>query len=244
MPAFRFALARRPSPTPRPTTPPSPRRSTRCADERRADARRRRAGAGAPGARGGASCATCATARTPTSRRRGTPSAPARAWAPRPSCRARSCPTPTCSTSTPRPASSLEFDEPAAAVIKHTNPCGVATGSRAADAYVARARGRPAVGVRRHRRAQPAARRRDGAGADVDLHRGGDCAGGRRRGACRSGREGEPARGDRGTAAFRRPARRPAREVRSMLGGVLVQAPRSRAPRRTAVAGTTAVEGA
>src|SRR5262245_49410199 len=30
----------------------------------------------------------------------------------------------------------LEFDEPAAAVIKHTNPSGVATGSSAADAYV------------------------------------------------------------------------------------------------------------
>ncbi len=30
----------------------------------------------------------------------------------------------------------LEFDEPAAAVIKHTNPCGAATGSSAADAYV------------------------------------------------------------------------------------------------------------
>jgi phosphoribosylaminoimidazolecarboxamide formyltransferase/IMP cyclohydrolase len=30
----------------------------------------------------------------------------------------------------------LEFDEPAAAVIKHTNPCGAATGSGAADAYV------------------------------------------------------------------------------------------------------------
>jgi phosphoribosylaminoimidazolecarboxamide formyltransferase / IMP cyclohydrolase len=30
----------------------------------------------------------------------------------------------------------LEFDEPAAVVIKHTNPCGVATGSSAADAYV------------------------------------------------------------------------------------------------------------
>jgi phosphoribosylaminoimidazolecarboxamide formyltransferase / IMP cyclohydrolase len=32
-----------------------------------------------------------------------------------------------------------EFDEPAAAVIKHTNPCGAATGASAADAY-ARAR--------------------------------------------------------------------------------------------------------
>src|SRR4029079_4393762 len=30
----------------------------------------------------------------------------------------------------------LEFTEPAAAVIKHTNPCGVATGSTIADAYV------------------------------------------------------------------------------------------------------------
>jgi phosphoribosylaminoimidazolecarboxamide formyltransferase/IMP cyclohydrolase len=30
----------------------------------------------------------------------------------------------------------LEFDEPAAAVIKHTNPCGVATGATIAHAYV------------------------------------------------------------------------------------------------------------
>jgi phosphoribosylaminoimidazolecarboxamide formyltransferase/IMP cyclohydrolase len=30
----------------------------------------------------------------------------------------------------------LEFDEPAAAVIKHTNPCGAATGRNIADAYV------------------------------------------------------------------------------------------------------------
>jgi phosphoribosylaminoimidazolecarboxamide formyltransferase / IMP cyclohydrolase len=30
----------------------------------------------------------------------------------------------------------LEFDEPAAVVIKHTNPCGAATGDAAADAYV------------------------------------------------------------------------------------------------------------
>jgi phosphoribosylaminoimidazolecarboxamide formyltransferase/IMP cyclohydrolase len=30
----------------------------------------------------------------------------------------------------------LEFDEPAAVVVKHTNPCGVATGVDAADAYV------------------------------------------------------------------------------------------------------------
>src|SRR5258708_2929909 len=30
----------------------------------------------------------------------------------------------------------LEFDEPAAAVIKHTNPCGAAIGTSALDAYV------------------------------------------------------------------------------------------------------------
>ena len=30
----------------------------------------------------------------------------------------------------------LEFDEPAAAVIKHTNPCGAATGTAIAEAYV------------------------------------------------------------------------------------------------------------
>ena len=30
----------------------------------------------------------------------------------------------------------LEFEEPAAVVIKHTNPCGAATGASAADAYV------------------------------------------------------------------------------------------------------------
>ncbi|MBI4885555.1 MAG: bifunctional phosphoribosylaminoimidazolecarboxamide formyltransferase/IMP cyclohydrolase [Acidobacteria bacterium] len=30
----------------------------------------------------------------------------------------------------------MEFDEPAAVVIKHTNPCGAATGAGAADAYV------------------------------------------------------------------------------------------------------------
>ena len=30
----------------------------------------------------------------------------------------------------------LEFDEPAAVVVKHTNPCGAAIGNSAADAYV------------------------------------------------------------------------------------------------------------
>jgi phosphoribosylaminoimidazolecarboxamide formyltransferase/IMP cyclohydrolase len=38
----------------------------------------------------------------------------------------------------------IEFDEPAAVVVKHTNPCGVATGDTAGDAYV-RAREADAV---------------------------------------------------------------------------------------------------
>ena len=48
----------------------------------------------------------------------------------------------------------LEFTEPAAVVIKHTNPCGVATGATIAEAYVRGARSRSALGVRRHRRAE------------------------------------------------------------------------------------------
>ena len=71
----------------------------------------------------------------------------------------------------------LEFDEPAAAVIKHTNPCGVATGASAADAYVRAREADPPCGFRRHRRAEPADRRRGGGSHHVDLHRGGDRAG-------------------------------------------------------------------
>ena len=52
------------------------------------------------------------------------------------SCRARSCRSPTCSTSTrPRASSSSSTSRPQS-VIKHTNPCGVATGASIAEAYV------------------------------------------------------------------------------------------------------------
>ena len=57
----------------------------------------------------------------------------------------------------------LEFAEPAAVVIKHTNPCGVATGDYDRRGLRPRARSGSAVGVRRHRRAEPADRCRDGA---------------------------------------------------------------------------------
>ena len=67
----------------------------------------------------------------------------------------------------------LEFDEPAAAVIKHTNPCGAATGSSAADAYV-RAREADALaafgGIVGLNRAIDAATAR---GDRLDIHRSG-----------------------------------------------------------------------
>ena len=66
----------------------------------------------------------------------------------------------------------LEFTEPAAAVIKHTNPCGAATGTSAADAYV-RARDADRAGrVWRDRRPEPSHRRRDRQCHHLDLHRG------------------------------------------------------------------------
>ena len=82
----------------------------------------------------------------------------------------------------------LEFDEPAAAVIKHTNPCGAATGSERRRCLRARARCRFAAGVRRHRRTEPTDRCGDGASDRVDLHRGGHRAGRGRRGAAPSSR--------------------------------------------------------
>ena len=104
----------------------------------------------------------------------------------------------------------LEFDEPAAVVIKHTNPCGVATGGDAGRGVRARARRRRALGVWRHRRTQSADRSRDGARADVHVHRGGDRAGDRRRRrrARGPGGEAEPARGHRVVRRARRRARR------------------------------------
>ena len=55
----------------------------------------------------------------------------------------------------------LEFTEPAAAVIKHTNPCGVATGSSADDAYVRAREADPLSAFGGHRRREPTDRCRD-----------------------------------------------------------------------------------
>ena len=71
----------------------------------------------------------------------------------------------------------LEFAEPAAVVVKHTNPCGVATGADAADAYM-RAREADALsafgGIVALNRAIDADAARD----RVHAHRRRDCAGG------------------------------------------------------------------
>ena len=57
-----------------------------------------------------------------------------------------------------------EFDPkaaPAVAIIKHANPCGVAIGATLAEAYAKALRCDPGQRLRRHHRAQPAARRGD-----------------------------------------------------------------------------------
>ena len=54
-------------------------------------------------------------------------------------------------------AMAAEFGEPAAAIIKHTNPCGLAVGTSLADAYRRGLRKRRDVSLRRRCRAEPAA---------------------------------------------------------------------------------------
>jgi phosphoribosylaminoimidazolecarboxamide formyltransferase/IMP cyclohydrolase len=118
----------------------------------------------------------------------------------------------------------LEFEEPAAAVIKHTNPCGVATGASAAAAYVA-ARDADALSA---------------FGGIVGLNRPVDAATAQALTATFIEAVVAPAvTGDARsllaakpslrvvvmeTAAFRAPDGPRAREVRSVLGGLLLQA--------------------
>ena len=67
---------------------------------------------------------------------------------------------------------------PACVIVKHANPCGVAIGATARDAYEQGLRHRSDVRVRRHHRVQPAAGRRNGAGhRGAPVRRGGDCSG-------------------------------------------------------------------
>ena len=117
-----------------------------------------------------------------------------------------------------------DFAEPCVAIIKHSNPCGIAIGADLADAHakahacdpvsafggVIAANGPVTAG------AGPADRR--------GVHRGGDRARLRRRGAGHPVREQERPRcsAARGAAPPRRPAPRPV-EWRQVSGGILVQ---------------------
>jgi phosphoribosylaminoimidazolecarboxamide formyltransferase/IMP cyclohydrolase len=53
-----------------------------------------------------------------------------------------------------------EFEQPAVAIIKHANPCGVAIGKDIVEAFSQSARLRPGIGVWRHHRHQPPAHQR------------------------------------------------------------------------------------
>ena len=97
----------------------------------------------------------------------------------------------------------IEFTEPAAALIKHTNPCGAATGSSAADAYV---RAREADSLSAFGAAVALNRPIDVEAARaivVDAHRCGDRSSRRGRGARDSGRENRHASGHTGARAGR-----------------------------------------
>ena len=65
-----------------------------------------------------------------------------------------------------------DFDEPAVAIIKHANPCGIAIGADIADGARQGARLRPGVGVRRGDRDQPTGQRGDGRAGRGGVHRG------------------------------------------------------------------------
>ena len=171
-----------------------------------------------------ASCATCATARTRISRPRGTRSSRAPGLGAPAVLQGKELSFTNLLDLDAAARIVLEFDEPAAAVIKHTNPCGVATGAIDRRGLRARARGRCAGGVRRHRRPQPADRRGDGAGDRLDVHRS-------RRGARRGRRGARRCSRPRPTCAWSSPTSRicrrrvagTRRELRSILGALLVQ---------------------
>ena len=54
------------------------------------------------------------------------------------------------------------FDEPACVIVKHANPCGVAVGSSAVEAYLKALKTDPTSAYRRHPGAEPPARCRGG----------------------------------------------------------------------------------
>ena len=83
-----------------------------------------------------ASFATCATARIRISRRRGTRCRPATGLGAPAVLQGKELSFTNLLDLDAAARIVLEFDEPAAAVIKHTNPCGAATGADDRRAYV------------------------------------------------------------------------------------------------------------
>ena len=124
-----------------------------------------------------------------------------------------------------------EFDArrtAACVIIKHANPCGVAEGASLRRRLQEGAGLRFHVRLRRHRRAQPHARRRSRRGDHRDLHRGDHRARRQRRGDQDRRREKEPA-----AAARRRPARSAAlrldgKDGRRRLAGAVARQRRGR----------------
>ena len=86
------------------------------------------------GASGGAG-RSCATARTRISGRRFTSQRTGPAWRRPGSCTASRCRTTTTSMPTPRGVPPGTSRSPCVAIIKHTNPCGIAVGADIADAH-------------------------------------------------------------------------------------------------------------
>ena len=70
-----------------------------------------------------------------------------------------------------------EFDAPTVAIIKHANPCGVASAATLAEAWDRAFLLRSGLAVRRHRRGEPQARRCRGREDRGDPHRSDHCAG-------------------------------------------------------------------
>ena len=79
--------------------------------------------------------------------------------------------------------SDLPADAPAVVIIKHANPCGAAVGDDSRRGLREGAPLRSRLGLWRHRRGEPAARRGGGRGDHRHLHRGGRRAGRGRGGA-------------------------------------------------------------
>ena len=95
-----------------------------------------------------------------------------------------------------------EFDAPTVVIVKHANPCGVATAATPGRGVGGGAALRPDLGLRRRRGAEPDPGRADGGTDRRDLHRSHHRSGRRCRGARGAGAQEEPA-----AAAGRRAAR-------------------------------------